>query len=38
MLIPNNHIIGEFNEYTAFMYQADKYEQPIRRNEVVVQH
>lgn len=38
MLIPNNHVIGEFNEYPAFMYQADKYEQPIRRNKVVVQH
>ena len=38
MLIPNNHVIGEFNEYPAFMYQADKYEQPIRRNKVVVKH
>jgi len=38
MLIPNNHVIGEFNEYPAFMYQADKYEQPIRRSKVVVQH
>lgn len=38
MLIPNNHVIGEFNEYPTFMYQADKYEQPIRRNKVVVKH
>ena len=38
MLIPNNHVIGESNEYPAFMYQADKYEQPIRRNKVVVKH
>lgn len=38
MLIPSNHVIGEFNEYPAFMYLAEKLEQPRNRTKVVVQH
>ena len=38
MFIPNNHVIGEFTEYPAFMYKAEKFEQPIKRNKVIVKH
>ena len=38
MMMPNNHVIGEFTEYPAFMYIAEKFEQPIRRNKVIVKH
>jgi len=38
MMMPNNHVIGEFTEYPAFMYISEKFEQPIRRNKVIVKH
>lgn len=38
MFIPNNHVIGEFTEYPAHMYNAEKFEQPIKRNKVIVKH
>ena len=33
MMIPNNHVIGEFTEYPAFMYVAKTYEQPWKRTQ-----
>jgi hypothetical protein len=33
MMIPNNHVIGEFIEYPAFMYVAQSYEQPFKRTQ-----
>jgi len=33
MMIPNNHVIGEFTEYPAFMYVAESYEQPWKRTQ-----
>jgi len=33
MMIPNNHVIGEFTEYPVFMYVAENYEQPWKRTQ-----
>lgn len=33
IMIPNNHVIGEFTEYPAFMYAAQSYEQPFKRTQ-----
>ena len=33
MMIPNNHVIGEFTEYPAFMYVWKTYEQPWKRTQ-----
>ena len=33
IMIPNNHVIGEFTEYPAFMYVGKTYEQPWKRTQ-----
>jgi hypothetical protein len=33
MMIPNNHVIGEFTEYPEFMYVTKTYEQPWKRTQ-----